>query len=225
MNKDFNKRTDNASRLVLGIALFALTAMTHAASVDKTSSTGSDRLSGESASAIGRAINSQEIQVNRYTTLANAPDETDQFPLAVTAKIHFPRGYVTTVGDAVKYLLIRTGYELAPLAQMDEYVKRVFALRLPESNRIMGPYRVDAMLQALMGQAFALNVDQSLRLVSYATKAPTIGSGAAIPPVDTTINKPDGSSVIKPAERQAEAEVGRDGSTQKVAASQNATQP
>lgn len=115
----------------------------------------------------GGRISANELQVGRYTTVSSQPDESDAYPLAVTAKVHFPRGYVATVGDAVKYLLIRTGYELAPIHTMDEHVRRVFGLRLPESHRVMGPFRVEAMLQALLGRAFELKVDQSQRLVAY----------------------------------------------------------
>lgn len=124
----------------------------------------------DSASSILNRVNANEIQVNRYTTLSATPEESAANPLAVIAKVHFPRGIIVTVGDAIRYLLIRTGYELGDVNAMDDRVRRLFSLRLPESQRVMGPYRVDTMLQALMGESFNLVADPSTRFITYVVK-------------------------------------------------------
>lgn len=205
MNTELSQRIAVAMRLVIALTSTVAASVVTAAQ-SSTASTLADAYTGTPAAPASSAqyvrnINAEEIQVNRYTTLSNQPDETDSYPLAVTAKVHFPRGVVSTVGDAVRYLLIRTGYELAPAEQMDEHVRRVFGLRLPESNRVMGPYRVDAMLRALMGRAFSLNVDQNLRLVSYASSTPPIQPPASAAPTaeSTKADEAVGQSVPSPS--------------------------
>lgn len=111
-----------------------------------------------------------EIVLSRYTTQVQAPDAGDMNPLAVVANIRFPRGEVNTVGDAIRYLLLRTGYALAEPAQLDPSVKDILVRPLPESHRQLGIYRVESMLQMLMGEAFGLHVDHLHRAVSYSPK-------------------------------------------------------
>jgi type IV pili sensor histidine kinase/response regulator len=119
-----------------------------------------------------------ETRVGRYTTVSARPAESDANPLAVIAQVHFPRGVVVTVGDAVRYVLLRTGYRLVAPEALDERVKTVFALPLPDHQRVLGPYRVDAMLGALV-QPFRLVADPAARTVSYAAPA---ASASASPP-------------------------------------------
>lgn len=130
-----------------------------------------------------------ETQVGRYTTLAMQPVEADANPMAVIATVHFPREVVKTVGDAVRYVLIRTGYQLAAEDGLDARVKTVFGRRLPDNQRVLGPYRVDAMLGALMGQPYRLAADPASRTVTYVvppalpkeppTTEPPLGSAPA----------------------------------------------
>lgn len=124
------------------------------------------------AAAPSPALAQNETQVGRYTTQVTLPAEADVNPMAVIAKVHFPRQVVTTVGDAVRYMLIRTGYQLAPEETLDPRVRQVFALRLPDHQRVLGPYRVDATLSVLMGQPFKLVTDPVSRTVTYVPPSP-----------------------------------------------------
>lgn len=108
-----------------------------------------------------------ETLINRYTALALEPDETIVNPIAVVARVTFPRTLVKTVGDAVKYLLIRTGYELPAESAIDPQVLLLFGKRLPDSHRELGPYRVDTMLNVLMGPSFIFIVDHERRSIVY----------------------------------------------------------
>jgi conjugative transfer region protein (TIGR03748 family) len=116
-------------------------------------------------------LRQDETQVGRYTTTTTAPDDAEANPLAVVARVHFPRDVVSTVGDAVRYLLVRTGYRLEPDATLDPKVNQLFALRLPDQHRALGPYRVDTMLGVLMGRPFELTTDPSTRTVNYIVRA------------------------------------------------------
>jgi type IV pili sensor histidine kinase/response regulator len=117
----------------------------------------------------------------RYTTVSMTPGEADGNPLAVIAKVHFPREVVVTVGDAVRYLLIRTGYRLLPQDRMHPAVADVFALPLPDNQRVIGPYRVETLLGVLMGKAYTLRVDPALRTVSYDPAQPTAAAQRQAP--------------------------------------------
>jgi type IV pili sensor histidine kinase/response regulator len=128
--------------------------------------------------AASTELAADETRVGRYTTVSARPAESDANPLAVIAQVHFPRGVVVTVGDAVRYVLLRTGYRLVAPEALDERVKTVFALPLPDHQRVLGPYRVDAMLGALV-QPFRLVADPAARTVSYAAPA---ASASASPP-------------------------------------------
>ena len=83
-------------------------------------------------------LGQNDTQVGRYSTVTSAPAEADANPMAVIAKVHFPRGVVNTVGDAVRYVLIRTGYKLVAEDALDARVRAVFALRLPDHQRVLG---------------------------------------------------------------------------------------
>ena len=122
-----------------------------------------------------------QTQVARYTTLSLRPSDADENPLAVIATVHFPRQVVRTVGDAVRYLLIRTGYQLAPADTLDPRVSAVFALPLPDNQRALGPYRVDSILAVLMGQPYRLVSDPLARTVSYAAPAANSNPQATAP--------------------------------------------
>lgn len=120
-------------------------------------------LTGE---AVGQSIDA-ETQIGRYTALSTRPPDADANPMAVIAKVHFPRQVVKTVGDAVRYVLIRTGYQLVPAETLDPRVTAVFALRLPDNQRVLGPYRVDSMLTVLMGKPYRLVTDPAARTINY----------------------------------------------------------
>jgi conjugative transfer region protein (TIGR03748 family) len=110
---------------------------------------------------------SDETQVGRYTTVRSTPTQADANPLLIVAKVHFPRQVVSTVGEAIRYVLVRTGYRLVGEAELDARVKAVMAMPLPDHQRVLGPYQVESLLSALMGQAYRLVSDHGVRSVRY----------------------------------------------------------
>ena len=129
-----------------------------------------------------KAVAVDEVQVGRYTTLASVPSEANSEPLAVVAKVHFPRPGVNTVGDAVRHLLLRTGYRLAGDDRLDEGARLLLSLPLPDNQRVLGPYRVDAMLGALVGKSFRLVADPASRVVTYVAAAGNAASNTRAAP-------------------------------------------
>jgi type IV pili sensor histidine kinase/response regulator len=125
-----------------------------------------------------------DIRVGRYTTLADAPADAQSNPLDAVVVINFPRTQVSSVGDAVAYLLLRTGYRLTDPDQLGPEVKDILALSLPEVHRRVGPYSVRAALQVLIGTPFQLSIDPMRRQIAYAIEA----NGAAKVARESTAN-------------------------------------
>jgi conjugative transfer region protein (TIGR03748 family) len=122
------------------------------------------------------------ITVGRYTTAESL--ETDNIdPLAVVVQLQFPRDAIQNVGDALRYLLQRTGYTIRPT---DDYSTRLFALPLPESQRKLGPARVSTLTQVLAGANYRLCVDRFGREI--VVQADIKGSTCPVvtPPATTT---------------------------------------
>lgn len=128
-----------------------------------------------------RANPNREVLASRYTSISLAAADEDYNPIAVAAKITFPRAKVSTVGDAVRYLLIRTGYDLVPFSKLDPQVVNVLSKRLPDSQRELGIYSVGTMLGVLLGDPFSLRVDHVTRQITYVPKVELSTKVAAMP--------------------------------------------
>jgi conjugative transfer region protein (TIGR03748 family) len=119
------------------------------------------------APRVSHANDHNDIRVGRYTTMLSTPTVSQTDPLEAIVQVNFPRARVHSVGDATAYLLLRTGYRLAPIEQLDEQVKHILMLPLPEVHRGIGPYSVRNALAVLLGSPFSLSVDPRRREVSY----------------------------------------------------------
>lgn len=115
-----------------------------------------------------------EVRISRYTTGSAGPDAAQLDPLEATVQVSFPRTSVATVGAAVNYLLLRTGYRLAAPQEVDPPASAVLSLPLPEVHRQLGPYSVRTALTVLLGTPFALSVDPVQRQVSYRAASPAV---------------------------------------------------
>ena len=119
-----------------------------------------------------------DTRQSRYTTASSAPDIAQTDPLEAIVRISLPRTGIATVGDAVAYVLLRTGYRLGPQQQSDSQAGAVLTMPLPEVHRELGPYPVRAALSVLLGTPFELSIDRAQRVVSYRTKAPVTANAA-----------------------------------------------
>lgn len=121
---------------------------------------------------VDTGMEASQTQVGRYTVTDAQPPKELANPLAVIATISFPRAQVQTVGEALAYLLLRTGYGLDQ-AKLNETARHVLTLPLPESHRRLGPYRVDDIVRTLIGQAWTLRVDGMVRSVAFDVQQPS----------------------------------------------------
>lgn len=129
------------------------------------------------------------IQVARYSSLTHEPDPALSNPLSVIATVNFPRGHVGTVGEAIAYLLMRTGYRVVDKQSLSTAVQQVMDLPLPESHRRLGPMTVESMLGVLLSDPYTLVVDRLQRTIAYsspqaeaATAATSAGDALKQPP-------------------------------------------
>jgi type IV pili sensor histidine kinase/response regulator len=125
-----------------------------------------------------------ELVLGRYTTsFAQPPSELAQ-PLEVVVAITFPRSTVATVGEAVQHALLRSGYRLEQ-RELAEPAQSFLLLPLPESQRHVGPYRLQAVLDLLVGSAWHWHADHAQRRVWF-TRAPDQAASAQheLPQVD-----------------------------------------
>lgn len=109
--------------------------------------------------AQAQAVGDGSVRIGRYSTQQAAPVASASDPLAVFATITFPRQQVRTVGDAVRHTLLRTGWQMVDVAALSPEATRFLALPLPESQRVLGPYRVQDILDLLLGTTWQWHHD------------------------------------------------------------------
>lgn len=115
---------------------------------------------------ISPGLNAAEVQVGRYSTLPAMPTIAQADLLATTITLTFPVRIVT-VGEAVQYLLQRSGYSLATAPVIKTETADLLALPLPSVHRHLGPITLAQALEMLVGPAFRLIHDPVHRLVSF----------------------------------------------------------
>jgi len=112
------------------------------------------------------AFAESDPRVGRYTTVAPTATPSQHNLLSVVVDISFSSN-ITTVGDALTHLLLRSGYRLADMAASDPYLPILFTRPLPHVHRKLGPITLKNALTALAGPAWHLSVDPVNRLISY----------------------------------------------------------
>ena len=80
--------------------------------------------------------------------------------------VRFPER-IQTVGEAVRYLLQRSGYRLATAESIGPDTVALFALPLPTVHRSLGPMALKDALETLAGPVFHLVQDPVHRLITF----------------------------------------------------------
>lgn len=114
-----------------------------------------------------RVVDADQVQIGRYSTQAAEPPAELADPLAIYAQLSYPRQAVESVGAALNYTLMRTGYRLVENDALTPSARAFLQLPLPESQRRMGPYQVRTILATLLGPAWALHIDPVTRQVWF----------------------------------------------------------
>ena len=111
-------------------------------------------------------LQANAVQTDRYSLLQATPTEAQVELLATTVMIRFPQR-IQTVGEAVHYLLQRSGYRLVTADVIDPETATLLALPLPAVHRNLGPMTLRDALMTLAGPAFQLVQDPVHRLMTF----------------------------------------------------------
>ena len=123
-------------------------------------------VSGKSHAGPMRHVSENNLHVSRYVESTPGPTEAQFNPLhVVIPRIRFGNN-IHSVGQAINYLLIDTGYRLSRI-HPDIRVEQILKLRLPDIQRNMGPLTLEQALKTLVSEPWILSVDPVHRLVSY----------------------------------------------------------
>jgi type IV pili sensor histidine kinase/response regulator len=133
------------------------------------------------------ATGPDHVRLARYTVAEPVPAAAVVDPLTVVATVHFPREQVRTVGDAVDYLLLRTGYRVA---SADPAATTLLALPLPESHRVLGPYPARAVLQVLLGAPYNVTASPVDRTLAITLRGPGSAPPGTVATVDEVSIRP-----------------------------------
>jgi type IV pili sensor histidine kinase/response regulator len=112
------------------------------------------------------SLQASDVQVARYSLLKATPTDAQVELLATTINVKFPER-ILTVGEAIRYLLLRSGYRLARDEVIESDTKALFALPLPAVHKNLGPMVLRAALETLAGKTFNLIEDPVHRLVTF----------------------------------------------------------
>jgi len=111
-------------------------------------------------------LQAKDLQVGRYSLITVAPTEAQAALLAAIITVRFPER-IQTVGEAVPYLLQRSGYRLATAESIGPDTAALFTLPLPAVHRSLGPMTLRDALAILAGPAFHLVQDPVHRLITF----------------------------------------------------------
>ncbi len=111
-------------------------------------------------------LRAEDVQVGRYSLFSATPTEAQTELLATTVTVRFPKR-IQTLGEAIRYLLQRSGYRLAAAGSIAPDTVALFTLPLPAVHRTLGPVTLKDALEMLAGPAFQLVQDPIHRLITF----------------------------------------------------------
>ncbi|WP_412172910.1 PilL N-terminal domain-containing protein [Burkholderia pseudomallei] len=106
------------------------------------------------------------VRYGRYTLIELAPDDDQRDLMRQIIDLAIPSPANATVGDALHYVLRRSGYRLCDSRADTTAV--LYALPLPAAHEHLGPIRLRDALQLLAGLRWTLHVDDETREVCFA---------------------------------------------------------
>lgn len=117
------------------------------------------------------ALGDSNTQVGRYLVEKDGANTSQLNPLKQNFSVTFPSN-IYRVKEAMSYLLINSGYNLAPDIQQTASAKNLLSQKIPLSDRHMGPMTIQEGLMALSGNTYQLLIDPERRLISFRLKKP-----------------------------------------------------
>lgn len=112
------------------------------------------------------------VRYGRYTLVELAPTAAQRDLLAQVVEVAVPDTLHASVGDAVRHLLLRSGYRLCEGADSEA----LLSLPLPAVHYRLGPMLLHDALLALAGPSWRLQIDAPQRRVCF---VPVVSGEAA----------------------------------------------
>ena len=120
------------------------------------------------------------VRYGRYTLVELAPTSAQRDLLLQTIDVSMPEDARATVGDGLRHVLKRSGYQLCETAHA---VIELYALPLPAAHLHLGPMSLRDALLTLAGPAWELHADDRKRQVCFdRIGEPTGGAPILEPP-------------------------------------------
>jgi type IV pili sensor histidine kinase/response regulator len=116
------------------------------------------------------------VRYGRYTLVELVPEPAQGDLLQQVIDISIPSAPQTTVGDALRYVLLRSGYQLCDTTDTTS----LYALPLPAAHAHLGPLTVRDALLVLAGPAWQLSVDDRNRQVCFRPQGASAASSIAM---------------------------------------------
>lgn len=104
------------------------------------------------------------VRYGRYTLVELVPETAQQDLLLQVIDVSMPATLPATVGEALRYVLLRSGYTLC---EADPDAAALHHLPLPAAHLRLGPLFLRDALLTLAGPAWELHVDDVTRRVCF----------------------------------------------------------
>ncbi|MDY7815205.1 PilL N-terminal domain-containing protein [Burkholderia pseudomallei] len=132
------------------------------------------------------------VRYGRYTLIDLTPTDEQRDLMRQVVDVSIPATANATVGDALRYVLQRSGYRLCDDGTAP--APSLYALPLPAAHQHLGPLTLHDALTVLAGPRWTLHVDERTRQVCFAPLTDTPSDLPSPPPSD-----PDMASGALPA--------------------------
>lgn len=122
------------------------------------------------------------VRYGRYTLVELAPMAAQRDLLLQTVDVSMPDDARATVGDGLRHVLKRSGYQLCETAHA---VIELYALPLPAAHLHLGPMSLRDALLTLAGPAWELHADDRTRQVCFERTGEPAGTEPILEPPAT----------------------------------------
>jgi conjugative transfer region protein (TIGR03748 family) len=142
----------------------------------------------------------QATRAGRYTLIELGPDEGQRNLMHQIVQTNIPPSAAATVGDALRFLLFRTGYQMCD----EQSALELYALPLPAAHLRLGPMTLHQALLTLIGPTWALQIDEASRRICIVPVASPQSRAVRASKADTSPSAPTAS---RPDEHAQPSEV------------------
>ncbi|SAK39509.1 PFGI-1 class ICE element type IV pilus protein PilL2 [Caballeronia ptereochthonis] len=128
------------------------------------------------------------VRDGRYTLIELVPDDGQRDLMQQVIDLTIPATDRATVGDALHYVLRRSGYRLCD--ERADTTAVLYALPLPAAHEHLGPIALHEALQLLAGPRWTLQVNDETREVCFVPRHENGPASAASSPASSPFDDP-----------------------------------